>query len=291
MPNILAPQGRCSQTPSVLVLGGTGKTGHRIVDRLTAKGVPTRVGSRRGAIPFDWGSPSGWSAALDAMEVAYVNYAPDLAIPGAPETIADFVESARAAGLRRLVLLSGRGEAGAETCERIVLSSGLEATVVRASWFNQNFTEGAFLPMVQGGTIALPAGDIPEPFIDADDIADVAVAAMTEPDWVGEVLEVTGPRAMTFAEIAREIVRASGRSINFVQISHDAFLEDVSRCGAPKDVVWLLDYLFSTVLDGRNVGLGDGVQRVLGRDPKDFSTFACEAAVTGIWSQAASKIL
>jgi len=180
-------------------------------------------------------------------------------------------------------LLSGRGEEEAQACERIVQDSGVDWTVVRASWFNQNFSEGAFVEMVQAGQITLPTVDTPEPYVDVDDIADVVVAALTEPGHAGEVYEVTGPRLLTLAEVAAEISRASGRDIAYVPVRHDAFVAGMTASGAPKDVVWLLDYLFSTVLDGRNAYLTDGVQRAIGRPPKDFSDYARAIAATGAW--------
>jgi len=267
----------------VLVLGGTGKTGRRIAAGLAAKGITVRIGSRAATPPFDWNNEAGWDACLHDVEAAYISYAPDLAMPGATDAIQAFVDRAKRRGVRRLVLLSGRGEAEAQACERIVQESGLEWTVVRASWFFQNFSEGAFADMVQSGRITLPAGDTPEPFVDVDDIADVAVAALSESGHAGEVYEVTGPRLMTFAEVATELSAATGRTINYVQVPHRAFVDGARDAGAPKEVVWMLDYLFSTVLDGRNAYLTDDVHRALGRDPKDFADYAREVAAKGSW--------
>lgn len=272
-----------SHTPRTLVLGGTGKTGRRIVSRLQAMDVPVRVGSRSGHPAFDWNNEATWDGCLEGIGVVYVNYAPDLAVPGAADSIRAFVERATCLGVERLVLLSGRGESEAQACERIVQQSGVAWTVVRASWFFQNFSEGAFLDMVQAGRIALPAGSVREPFIDVDDIADVAVAALTEPGHAGEVYEVTGPRLMTLSQIADEMTQATGREIVYTEIPHEAFITGIKDSGAPEDVAWLLDYLFSTVLDGRNAYLTDGVQRALGRSPRDFQSFAQEMASSGAW--------
>ena len=243
-----------------LILGGTGKSGRRIAERLAAQGVQIRIGSRTAVPSFDWNNESNWDACLKGVTAAYINYAPDLAIPGATDSIRAFVERAKQHNVSRLVLLSGRGEAEAQACERIVQDSGIDWTVVRASWFNQNFSEGAFVDMVQSGQITLPAGDTPEPFVDIDDIADVAVAALTEPGHVGEVYEVTGPRLMTFNDVAHELSNASGRDIAYIQVPHDAFVAGASESGASSEVIWMLDYLFSTVLDGRNAHLTDGIE-------------------------------
>lgn len=266
-----------------LVLGGTGKTGRRIAAGLKARGIPVRIGSRSAEPAFDWNHEAGWDACLKDVAAVYLNYVPDLAVPGATDTIRAFVERAKRHGVRRLVLISGRGEAEAQACERIVQESGIESTIVRASWFNQNFSEGEFIEMVQAGQITLPAGNIPEPFVDVDDIADVAIAALSEAGHAGEVYEVTGPRLMTFTDVAAELSQATGREIRFVHIPHDAFVAGLKDAGAPEMMVWLLDYLFSTVLDGRNAYLADGVQRALGRPPKDFADYAREVAAAGQW--------
>lgn len=273
--------------PLSLVLGGTGKTGRRVVDRLQASGHAVRVGSRSAVPAFDWDREAGWDAALKGVTSVYITYSPDLAMPGATDAIQAFVEKAKRAGVQRLVILSGRGEPEAQACEKIVQQSGLEWTVVRASWFYQNFSEAAFLDMVLAGTITLPAGDQLEPYVDADDIADVVVAALTQDHHNGEVYEVTGPRLMTLSDLAADLSAAIGRPVTYMDVPHDAFIAGIEQSDAPKEVVWMLDYLFSTVLDGRNAHLTDGVQRALGRPPKDFADFAKDVAATGAWSVAA----
>jgi uncharacterized protein YbjT (DUF2867 family) len=276
-----------AQNGTVLVLGATGKTGRRIAAQLEARGIDVRLGSRSATPSFDWNNEANWDDCLSGVTAVYINYAPDLAMPGATDSIQAFVDRTKRHGVERLVLLSGRGEAEAQACERIVQDSGIDWTVVRSSWFNQNFSEGAFVDMVQAGQITLPDVDTPEPFVDVDDIAEVAVVALSEPGHAGEVYEVTGPRMLTLAEVAAELSRAAGRDIAYVPVPHDAFVKGVADSGAPKDVVWMLDYLFATVLDGRNAYLTDGVQRALGRSPKDFADYANEIAATGLWSAAA----
>ncbi len=266
-----------------LVLGGTGKTGRRIAERLQARAVKTRIVGRSTTPPFDWNDRDTWDTALAGVNTAYISYAPDLAIPGATNAIRSFVGRAVKLGVQRFVLLSGRGEDEAQRCERIVQDAGVEWTVVRASWFNQNFSEGEFLVMVLNGAITLPAANVAEPFVDADDIADVAVAALTESGHNGEIYEVTGPRMMTFAELAKEISHAANREIKFIQIPKADFAAGIAQSGAPPEIAWLLNYLFDTVLDGRNAYLTDGVQRALGREPKDFGDYARDIAASGIW--------
>ncbi|KAB2345641.1 NAD(P)H-binding protein [Actinomadura rudentiformis] len=269
-----------------LVLGGTGKTGRRVAERLAARGVPVRIGSRSASPAFSWQDRGGWAAVLDGVTSVYVSYAPDLAVPGAADDIKAFTEAAAAAGVRRLVLLSGRGEEEAQICEGLVRESGLEWTIVRAAWFSQNFSESFLIEPLLAGEVVLPVGDVREPFVDADDIADVAVAALTEDGHVGQSYEVTGPRLLTFAQAVREIAEAAGREIPFVQISTEEYAVGAKEQGVPEDLVEFLTYLFTTVLDGRNAYQTDGVRRALGREPRDFSDFVREAAKTGVWEVA-----
>ncbi|MBD8524604.1 SDR family oxidoreductase [Pseudomarimonas arenosa] len=269
----------------VLVIGGTGKTGRRVAERLINRGVETRVVSRSTSPAFDWHDEGTWGAALDGISAVYITFAPDLAVPGATDRIQAFVDTAAAAGVDRLVLLSGRGEEEAQACERIVQAQDLEWTVVRASWFMQNFSEGEFAGMVHEGMLTLPAADIPEPFIDVNDIADVAVAALTEPGHAHEIYEVTGPRLLTLEELAEELSRQTGHSVRFQAIPQADFDAALLDSGLPEDIRWLLNYLFSTVLDGRNAHLCDGVQRALGREPADFSDFVERQLQRGTWAR------
>jgi uncharacterized protein YbjT (DUF2867 family) len=268
----------------VLVVGGTGKTGRRVVERLAARGIPVRIGSRSANPAFDWEDPSGWTAALDGVGAAYITYYPDLAAPGAPEAIDALVGQALAQGVRRLVLLSGRGEEEAQQAEQVLQASGADWTIVRASWFSQNFSEGVVRDSVLAGEIALPAGDVGEPFVDADDIADVVVAALTEDGHASRLYEVTGPRLLTFAEATAEIARATGRPVRYTRVPAEDFAAMLAEQNTPADFVELLLYLFTTVLDGRNASLADGVQRALGRPPKDFADYARDAAASGAWA-------
>jgi uncharacterized protein YbjT (DUF2867 family) len=268
----------------ILVLGATGKTGRRVLARLEARGLPTRAGSRQADPPFDWEDRATWAPALEGVGSVYVSYYPDLAIPGAVETVGAFAELAVRSGVPRLVLLAGRGEEEAELAEQAVRDSGAELTIVRATWFAQNFSEDYMVEGILAGELALPAGDTPEPFVDADDIADVAVAALTEDGHVGQLYELTGPRLLTFEEAVAEIGAAAGREVRYLPVSLDEFAAGAREQGVPAEVVALLRYLFSEVLDGRNAHLTDGVQRALGRPPKDFRDYARDAAATGVWN-------
>lgn len=273
----------------ILILGGTGKTGRRIAERLQAKEIQVRIGSRSGKPAFDWGDRSTWSAALEGVGAIYVSYYPDLAVPGSAEEIAALVDHAEANGVRRLVLLSGRGEAEAQACEAVVMRPGIDWTILRCSWFNQNFSETLMADMVLAGEIALPAGDVGEPFVDADDIADVAVAALTDDGHVGQLYELTGPRLITFAGVAAEISAAAGRNVTFRQLSHEDFAAAMAAGQTPDDVAWLMSYLFREVLDGRNERVADGVSRALGRPARDFGDYVRKVAASGAWAAARTE--
>jgi uncharacterized protein YbjT (DUF2867 family) len=271
-----------------LVLNGTGKIGRRVAERLTARGLPVRIGSRSGEPPFDWDDHSTWRPALEGVGAAYVSHHWD-ALPGAAEALGSFAELAVDIGVTRLVLLSGRGETEAERGVRAVRESGAQLTVLRSTWFAQNFSEDLWSEQVRGGEIALPAGDTPEPFVDAGDIADVAVAALTHERHVGQVYELTGPRLLTFAEAVREISGAVGREIRYVPISLEDFAAAAAAEGFPGEVVEMLTLIFGEVLDGRNAHTADGVWRALGREPRDFSDYARAAAAAGIWNEPATR--
>ncbi|WP_426227132.1 NmrA family NAD(P)-binding protein [Pseudarthrobacter sp. DSP2-3-2b1] len=264
---------------TILVIGGTGKTGRRVAERLSERGVSVRIGSRSGSPAFDWDDAGTWGAALKGITKAYVTYYPDLAFPGVSGLIARFAAAAAASGVEKTVLLSGRGEDGAVASEESVQESGIAWTIVRCNWFNQNFNESFFLGPVLDGIISIPAGDAVEPFVDADDIADVAVAALTEPGHDGEVYELSGPRLLSFHDVAHEISAATGRDVAYSPVTAAEYEAILAKEGLPRDFV----DLFTLILDGRNASLTDGVQRALGREPKDFRDFAREAAAAGAW--------
>ncbi len=243
-----------------------------------------RLGSRGATPPFDWENRSTWAAALEGVQAAYISFQPDLAVPGALETVQAFTAQAVNSGVGKLVLLSGRGELEAEQAERVVQNSGVDWTILRASWFCQNFSEAHFLEPILQGELALPVGDIAEPFVDVEDIAEIAVAALTQPRHCGQLYELTGPRALTFADAVAEIARATDRDIGFVAVPPDAYRQALEQEQLPAELIDLVLYLFTTVLDGRNTPVTDGVQRALGRPARDFSDYVRRTAETGIWN-------
>ncbi len=272
------------ETAPILVLGGTGKTGKRVVKRLIEQGETVRIGSRGAALPFDWDAPETWGPVIAGMRAIYIAYHPDLAVPGALQTVGAFVETALNAGVKRMVLLSGRGEEEAEQTEQMLIASGADWTIVRASWFFQNFSETFLAEALHSGEVALPVGDVKEPFIDVDDIAEIAAAALIDPAHIGKLYEVTGPELLSFSEAVSSIAAATGRPIRYRQIPAADYKAAMEQAGVPEDMISLVLYLFTTVLDGRNANVTDGVRQTFGREPRRFADYARQAARAGVWS-------
>ena len=270
--------------PPILIIGKNGKTGMRVNQHLQALGYATRPVSRSTKPAFDWENSATWRSAIEGTTAAYVTYQPDLAVPGAESTIKEFVRVAAETGLKHIVLLSGRGEEGAQRAEEVLKASGLSWNIVRASWFCQNFSESFMLEGIMAGELVLPAGDTVEPFIDADDIADVVVAALTEPGHRNRLYEVTGPRALSFAQCIQEISDALGRPVKYTSVPVDQYINALREQGVPEDLQWLLRELFTVVFDGRNSNVMSGVEEALGRPATDFKAYVQKTIESGVWN-------
>ncbi|MBB4692320.1 NAD(P)H-binding protein [Paractinoplanes abujensis] len=253
-----------------LIIGGTGKTGRRVAERL---GAAATIASRTSATRFDWNDETTWLPALKDQKAVYITFYPDLGLPGAAETVGAFADLAAANGVEHLVLLSGRGEPLAQRAEQRVKDSGTDWTIVTCAWFAQNFSEDFLAGAVAAGDIRLPAGDVAEPFVDADDIADVVAAALTDPRHRGRHYELTGPAALTFGQVADELSQATGRTITYTPISFVQYESVLREAGLPVE----LGDMFRGILDGRNSKPADGVQRALGRPATSFSSYARKA--------------
>ena len=267
----------------ILIIGKNGKTGKRVNQRLQDMSYATRSVSRSSTPCFDWQNSATWPAAIEGCRQAYVTFQPDLAVPGADTVIEEFVAVAQQLGLEHIVLLSGRGEEGAERAEQLIKHSGMSWNIVRASWFFQNFSESFFLEGILDGELVLPAADMVEPFIDADDIADVAVAALTNPTLHNRLFEVTGPRALSFAQCMEELSGALGRTIKYTGVDIDDYIAALQAEGVPGDMQWLLRELFTVVFDGRNRHVMSGVEQALGRPATDFKTYVQKTIASGAW--------
>lgn len=271
------------------VVGATGKTGIRVLNQLEQLGHSIQ-GLSRGVKAdnnrsFDWTDRTTWRAALEGLHSVYVTYFPDLAVPSAEDDIRAFVDLAKACEIKHIVLLSGRGEEGAQRAEDVVISSGLEWNIVRASWFMQNFSESFMHDGLKAGELVLPVPRATEPFIDVDDIAEVAVAALTRHELRNQLLEITGPELLSFIDCVETIATTIGRNIRFTTLPVETYLEAARNDGLPDDIAWLINELFVNVLDGRNESVTDTVEKVLGRPARRFSSYVKAAASKGIWAE------
>ena len=272
------------QAENILIIGGTGKTGRRVAANLQQQGHHVRVVGRKTTPAFDWENPDSYDAALRGMDRAYIVYYPDLAVPGAREAIHTLTEKAMQAGLDKVVLLSKKGEAEAEACEEIVAHSGLNYTLVRAAWFSQNFSEGAFLDFVLNGAIALPVPEARIPFVDANDIADVVSKVLLDDRYNNQTITVTGPQLHSLKEVVDMMATATGRPLQYIPISTEEFKEGMRQAGLPESYVWLFGYLFEEVLGNpANQAVSSDVEKVLGRPATAFETYAEKTAATGVW--------
>jgi len=221
----------------------------------------------------------------DASDKVYITFQPDLAVPRALEAIEELTKLAKKCKVKKLVLLSGKGEREAELCEQVIIHSGINHTIIRASWFNQNFSESFFLGPILEGFVALPQAEVKVPYVDTDDIADVAVKALLHENHDGKVYELTGPRLLTFREVISEISEATGRDIAFTSIALPAYINVMKQMGVPDNFAWLIEYLFSEVLGNpNNAEITNDIENILGRKPKDFSEYIKETKTSGVWN-------
>ncbi|WP_086565817.1 NmrA family transcriptional regulator [Streptomyces africanus] len=274
---------RDTQGGTVVVTGASGRTGSRVARAAEAAGFTVRAASR--ATGFDWWDRSTWADTLRGADAAYLAHPSDVGAPGAAEAVGDLAREAVGLGVRRLVLLSGRGEDQALPTEEALHGSGADWTVLRAAWFAQNFSEGPLVAELrERGELVFPAGEVREPFLDVRDIADVTVTALTSGDrYVGRTITLSGPRLLTFGEAVAEIAESTGRPLTYRAVSTQDYGERLLGFGLPPQEVTALTDIFDTLLDGRNAHVSDGVQEVLGRAPRDFTDFVREETAAGTW--------
>ncbi|MFB8755311.1 NmrA family NAD(P)-binding protein [Streptomyces nigra] len=267
---------------TVVVTGASGRTGSRVARAAGAAGFTVRAASR--ATGFDWADPSTWEGTLRGADAAYLMYPTDIGDPAAAKGVGALALQAVGLGVRRLVLLSARGEDQALPAEEALKASGADWTVVRAAWFAQNFSEGPLVEGIAHGELVFPAGEVREPFVDVRDIADVVTAVLADGvRYAGRTLRLTGPRLLAWREAVAEISAAAGRPVVYTPVPARAYGRALTGFGVPVEEAALLVDVFETLLDGRNAHLTDDVREVLGRAPRDFSAFVREAAAAGVW--------
>ncbi|MGW6821409.1 NAD(P)H-binding protein [Streptomyces sp. NPDC055005] len=268
----------------VLVLGSTGKTGRRVVESLRSRGVEPALASRRGPVVFDWTDRSTWTAALQDVDAVYLV---DSQGPDAPTETADFAAAAKDAGVHRLVLLSARvwGEMpGRLATEKAVQASGLDWTILRPTWFAQNFTElDLFASLLQEGELRLPTGEGREAFVDLDDLAEVAAVALTEDGHTGRTYILSGPRPLSLADAVAEIARATNRpDLRFTPVTDQAYRDQLTAAGFPDDAAQELVDLFRHIREEHGADPADGVREALGRAPRDFTAYLDKTDFTAV---------
>ncbi len=267
---------------TVVVTGASGRTGSRVASAARAAGLTVRPASR--AQGFDWTDRSTWAQTLRDADAAYLVHPGDVGSPAATLAVGLLAHEAVSLGVRRLVLLSARGEEHARPTEEALRESGADWTVVRAAWFMQNFSEGPLVDGLRGGELVFPGGEVREPFVDVRDVADVVVGTLPAGDrYAGQSVTVSGPRLLSFGEAVAEIAKAAGRELAYRPVSAREYGARLAGFGVSPEEVELLVDVFDTLLDGRNAYLSDGVRQVLGREPRDFAEFAAEAAAAGTW--------
>ncbi len=275
----------------ILILGGAGKTGRRIATQLHDRGVELKLASRSSQPPFDWHDDSTWPATVRGTDTAYLAPPVD---PAGLDAVGSFITQAAADGLRRVVLLSGRGvgKPGREfavyesslAVEEAVKASGLDWTIVQPAWFMQNFSEEFLLDYVLAGQIRISAGEGGEAWVDTDDVGDVMTEVLLNTRHVGQTYALSGPRLLTMVDVAAELARVTGRTIDYVALEPDEHVAEMIAMGVPRPDAKAVGDLFAVIRNHRSEYLSDGVQRVLGREPRDFGDWAQTVAATGLWT-------
>ncbi|MGH8877050.1 MAG: NAD(P)H-binding protein [Stackebrandtia sp.] len=270
---------------TILVIGSTGKVGRRVLGRLRDRDVTVKAASRSGPVGFDWNDEATWAGALDGATAAYlVDSQDDQVIP----LLRRFSQLAAHRGLRRLVLLSARDAESAdprlEEKEQAVKDAGTEWTILRPSWFDQNFSETPMmLEPLRTGMLRLPAGDGPQPFIDAEDIAAVAVAALLGEGHDGRTYDLSGPELLSFGQAVDRIAQATGRKLAYRPIDGAEYVADPREYGSFPGAAEAYVNLLGRIADGQTAFVSDGVRQALGRDPRRFDDYASATAATGVW--------
>lgn len=270
----------------ITILAGTGKSGRRVAAALRAAGHGVRVASRSAQVGFDWRDPATWSAVTDGVRALY------LVAPDDPAPVRPFVDRLQEAGVKRVVLLSGRGRDAwrgrfghaMAAAEDAVRDSDLAWTILAADNFMQNFTEDLWHEPLLAGRLALPTGGVADAFVDLGDVAEVAARLLTSDDHGGRTLEVSGPAAITFADAVATIAAATGRPIRYEELTPAAYAAELRAAGVPEEWVAELGGLFEVLREGRFATPATGVAEVLGRPARAFADWVASVAPTGVWA-------
>ncbi|MES2560396.1 MAG: NmrA family NAD(P)-binding protein [Bacteroidota bacterium] len=268
---------------NILVIGSTGKTGNRVFSRLQQNNVDVRPASRNSDIPFDWHDDASWINALEGISTVYITFYPDIALPSSEAIIFNFAQAAKKAGVKKAVLLSGRGEPEAVACENVIRNSGMAWTIVRSSFFMQNFSEGMWAGDIAAKEFVIPTVKAKEPFVDIDDIADVVVETLTNSKHDGKVYEMTGPELLSFEEVISKLSLALQSQIHLKQVPIKEYRTILKEHQLPQDLIGLISYLLTEVMDGRNESMKHDIELVLNRKPGSFDNYIQKTIQAGFW--------
>ena len=265
-------------SPTTLVLGGTGKTGQRLAGLLRDAGGDVRTAARSKAdVRFDWTDPATHALALTGVGRVYL-VPPALRLDFAG-TVHAFLDQAESAGVQHVTYLSARGvelapdEVAMRAVELDLLDrTGLTHSILRPAFFMQNFTEGAFADALRTGVLALPAGDGAEAFVDVHDIAAVAAVTLLTPSaHASAQYELTGPEALTHAQVA-ELLSAHGQAVTYQPVGTADWVAGAVAAGLPADYAGFLAALLAGIGEGHGTRPNGDVRSVLGRPPTSLAS-------------------
>ncbi|MGW3414654.1 NmrA family NAD(P)-binding protein [Streptomyces sp. NPDC000888] len=278
---------------TTLVLGGTGRTGSLVARKLIERGLDARTASRHGSdVPFDWDDPTAHARALDGVDRVYL-VTPVMRVKYAGP-VSDFLDLAAGAGVRHVTYLSAYGsdqappEVDIRAVELDLAGRGaFTHSILRPAWVMQNFSDD-HVPVVEGA-ITVPTGDGAEAFVDAGDIAAVAVETLVDPDaHAGAEYAPTGPQALTVGEVADIIAEVIGGPVTHNDIDPDVWIGGAIAAGVvPADYAVMLRWLTGTIISGNGSRPNDDIEKVTGSPPLTFQDFARRNATA--WTLQASK--
>ena len=267
----------------VLVTAPNSKTGKQVVKLLKRENIPFRAASRSTSVPFDWENEKTWASAISGAHAVYVVIPPNLAFADMPQRLKAFLTYCEAVRVRRIILLSGRGEDEAAKIEEVALSNAIPTTVLRASWFAQNFSEGYFVEGVVNGQLAIPSKLVREPFIDTRDIAKAVVFALKDKSSNNYVFELTGPELLSFEDVAKKFTKHLDQSVTYVYMPIEDYINQLLQFGVSTDEIDLTRFLFGELLDGRNAYTTSDLSLLLGEQGTSFEQFIQHTKPSGVW--------
>ncbi len=276
----------------ILVTGATGLNGRELVHRLSARGVPTRALVRNATradalsslpnieiVEGDMARPETLAPALHSVDQAMLISSSD---PAMLDVQSNFIEAARKAGVKHVVKLSGimpeldspfRFARMHAEIERRLEASGMAFTHLRAGEFMPTYFRQV-PSIIARSALSLPMEDARIASIDIGDIAEVAAAVLTNSGHEGKIYPLTGPEALTMAEVAAKLSSVTGKHIRYVNVTPEDARKAQLAAGVPPYIADALAELFAERRKGKEANVSPAVQMILGRPPVSFDEFA-----------------